>query len=392
MAVGIRVANTKFSIGPNSMSSSYSFIGSQQVEFAYDKVTGVQISRSPLDKFFGTVSVEVWSIGSPLPLTLSNVTEADLEIPALLKQCGIPDDHEAQGELSQTFGFKAWAVQSIPLFVFLAFVVLFFLGAAIVASPAVLLFLPLLLLLPIPAYVGSMLRTKAQRISFHEQHVEALTGIWWTNQVFARYDNVKKVETVAIPTTDQGRFKLYIAGERVIQQQQGQQGADGAAAGMKIPYSLQGEYVDGITSKVDTMDALLLGLIEPSQILETHPQNNDELVVAKPAIPNAVVPFVIIFPLIWLAPFVAWQTSVRSYTVEQDRVVMRGGIFFKNATSVLFNRIDSIQQNQGALGKAFGNGQVLILTAGSSAPDLVIHNVPGYTELYDTIRKHYGKA
>jgi len=89
---------------------------------------------------------------------------------------------------------------------------------------------------------------------------------------------------------------------------------------------------------------------------------------------------------------VAWRVKVRQYDIETDRVVERGGVLFKYATSVLFNRIDSLQQAQGALGKAFGNGQVTILTAGSSAPDLIIANVPDYMTVYDTIRKHYGGA
>jgi membrane protein YdbS with pleckstrin-like domain len=59
---------------------------------------------------------------------------------------------------------------------------------------------------------------------------------------------------------------------------------------------------------------------------------------------------------------------------------------------VLYNRIDSIQQNQGALGKAFGNGRVTILTAGSSMPDLVVANVPDYQEVYDTVREYYGRV
>jgi membrane protein YdbS with pleckstrin-like domain len=200
---------------------------------------------------------------------------------------------------------------------------------------------------------------------------------------------VKKVETSQIPFTDQGTLTVYVAGERIQQTQNGQEG------GIKIPYSLSGAYIEGITDKVDALDALMLGRIQPSEIDGQHAQDDDVISVSKPAVANSVVALVVVgilFPPLWLlAILVGWQTHVRRYMVESDRVVMRGGILFKSVTSVLFRRIDSLQQNQGALGKAFGNGQVTILTAGSSAPDLVLANVPDYQDVYATIREHYGK-
>jgi membrane protein YdbS with pleckstrin-like domain len=235
------------------------------------------------------------------------------------------------------------------------------------------------------------MRVNKQRITFHAEHLEAQTGIFFQNHVYARYDNVKKVETVQIPFTDQGKLKVYVAGEQIQQQQNGQEGA-----GIKIPYSLQGTYIHDIASKVDAMDALMLGKIEPSEILGTHAQDDDVISVSKPAIANVVTILGLvglIFPPLWLAiPIVAWQTAKRSYSVESDRVVERGGILFKYAVSVLFHKIDSLQQHQGALGKAYGNGQVTILTAGSSAPDLAIANIPDYQDVYGTIREKYGKG
>lgn len=380
----IKAANTTFTVGPHSMSSEYTFLGTKQQSFAYDKVTGVQISRSPIDDYFKTLTVQIWSIGSPLPLTLANVAADDLDLPALLRQCGIVED-EAQGELAQSFGPKVWLIQNAFLLVFLAVLIGIALVAAI-AFPPLLLLIPILLILPVPAALITAARIKRQHITFHDQHIEAQTGIFFRQHVYARYDNIKKVETVAIPFTEQGRFKIYVAGERIVQQQ-GQEGQQGA--GIKIPYSLEGSYVEDISTKVGATDALLLGLIEPREIVGEHPQNEDVLSTSTPAIPNAIVPM-LFFPPAWpFIPLVAWKISVTRYEVETDRVVKRHGVLFKTVTSVLFNRIDSLQQNQGALGKMFGNGQVTILTAGSSAPDLTVANVPDYTDVYATIRKHY---
>lgn len=390
IALFVRATRTTFKIGRNSMSSSYSFLGSNQQEFAYDKVTGVQVDRSPLDKLFNTLSVQIWSIGSPRPLNLSYLTEDSLDLPALLRQCGINSADPAQGELKQSYTPKIWAIQNVFALVFLAVIALGLVVAALLASPLLLLPLPLLLLLPLPMAVATGFRVKKQRVTFHAQHVEAQTGIFFRKHIYARYDNVKRVECTQIPFTDQGRFKLFVAGEQVQQQQ------DGSGASIKIPYSLQGDYIEGISAKNDAMDALMLGLVEPTEIEGTHPQGDDVLTVSRPAVANSVAMLALIglvFPPLWLAiPVVAWRVKVRTYSVEADRVVERGGIFFKYATSVLFNRIDALQQNQGAFGKAFGNGSVTILTAGSSSPDLTVANVPDYQDVYTTIRKHYGKA
>jgi membrane protein YdbS with pleckstrin-like domain len=389
ISVAIRVSRTTFHIGTDSMGMDFSFIGARHMEFAYDKVTGVQITRNPFDRIFGTVTVQIWSIGSPQPLTLANVREDSLDLPALLRQCGVPAD-EAEGELQQSFGLRVWFIQNALSVSFLLLLALVLMAVSLLVFPPLLLLMPLLALVPVPAAVVTMLRTRRQRVTFHPDHIETQTGIFFRKHAYVRYDNIKKVETVAIPFTDQGRFKVYVAGERIVQQK-GQQGSQ-----VKVPYSMQGAYIHDISTKVDAMDALLLGVIEPHQILGEHPQDDDVLSTSKPAIANSIVPLAIIslfiWPLLAFIPIVAWQVKVRRYDVETDRVVERGGILFKKVVSVLFNRIDSLQQHQGALGKAFRNGQVTILTAGSSSPDFTVSNVPDYTEVYDTIRKHYGKA
>jgi uncharacterized membrane protein YdbT with pleckstrin-like domain len=390
VAMFIRSTRTTYTVGRDTLASSYSFLGSNQQEFAYDKVTGVQIDRSPFDRLMKTLSVQIWSIGSSQPLNLTHLNEDSVDLPALLRQCGIPSQSPAQGELKQSFGPKVWLIQNAFLLLFLATLGLGVVIAALLEEPLLLLFLPPLVLLPVPMAVATLLRVQRQRVTFHSEHVEAQTGVFFRRHIYARYDNVKKVESTQIPFTNQGRLKLYVAGERVVHQQKGQQG------GAKIPYSLEGGYIEGIADKTDAVDALMLGRATPAEIEGRHPQDDDVLRVVKPALGNSLVPLALVglcFPPLWLfLPVLAYSVKVRSYSVESDRVVARGGVFFKYATSVLFNRIDSLQQHQGALGKAFGNGVVTILTAGSSAPDLSVTNIADYQAVYATIRKHYGKA
>ena len=317
-AMFIKATQTTFTIGRDSMASSYSFLGSNQQQFAYDKVTGVQINRSPLDGMFNTLSVQIWSIGSPQPLNLLHIDADQLDLPALLRQCGIDPEDAAQGELKQSFGPKIWAIQNVGAWVLIGLMILGLLIAAVFAGPLVLLFVPFLLLMPVPMAVLTSMRVKKQRVTFHAQHVEAQTGIFFRKHIYARYDNVKKVESTQIPLTDQGKLKLYVAGEQIQQQQNGQEGQ-----GIKIPYSLEGGYIEGIALKTDAVDALMLGLIEPSEIEGAHEQDADTLTVSKPAMANSIALLALIglfFPPLWLIiPIVAWQVKVKSYSVETDR-------------------------------------------------------------------------
>ncbi|MFT6144164.1 MAG: membrane protein YdbS with pleckstrin-like domain [Myxococcota bacterium] len=393
VAMAIKVSKTTFTIGTDSMASTYAFLGAKHQEYAYDKVTGVQITRNPLDTLFKTVTVQIWSIGSPQPLVLSNIIEEELDLPALLRQCGIPSDEPVQGELKQSLGPTVWLIQNVFGLVFLGVLAFVCLILAVAVKWPFLLLIPVLLLLPIPAAIAAAVRTGRQRLTFHAEHMEAQTGIFFRQHIHVRYDNIKKVESTRIPLTEQGTFKVYVAGERLIQQQNQQ---NNAAGGLKMPYTLQGLYIQGIDAKVDAMDALMLGLIEPAEIDGVHEQGDDIITTSHPAFANDVVVLVIIgilfFPLLVLVPITIWQVKMRRYEIETDRVVVRSGILFKSSMSVLYNRIDSIQQNQGALGKAFGNGRVTILTAGSSMPDLVVANVPDYQEVYDTVREYYGRV
>ena len=382
----IRASRTTFRIGPDSMASDYSFVGASQQSFAYDKVTGVQVTQTPLDDWMGTLSVAIWSIGAPQPLTLESINAHELNLPALLRQCGIPAGDAVEGRLGQSFSILTWLIQNVLLVGLMITAILLCLIAAITWEPVALLGAVPCVFLIVASAGWTAVRVSRQDVTFHDAHLEVKAGVWFRTHTYARYDDLKKVETVAIPFTDQGVFTVYVAGEQELQTGQG--------GSVKRPYTISGIYIEDIATRVDAMDALLLGKIGADAILGTHAQDDDVLQVARPSPANTVVPLgllgIVFFPALLGLPFAWWTVAVRRYAIETDRVVRRDGILFARVTSVLYNRIDSIQKNQGALGKAFGNGNVTLMTAGSSAPDMGIANVPDFGPVYDTIRAHYG--
>ena len=99
-----------------------------------------------------------------------------------------------------------------------------------------------------------------------------------------------------------------------------------------------------------------------------------------------LLPAVVLLPL--TVPLRVLGVKRFRYRVEAARIVMSWGILYRSETSILLDRVDSLQQSQGPLNKMFRNGNVRIMTAGSSKPDLVIADSPEYLALYEVIREN----
>ena len=384
LMAAIRATKTEYQVSAGSVSQSYAFIGSHHVQFAYDKVTGVQLSRTPLDSLFKTVSVEFWSIGAPKPLEMNHIPEASLDLRALLRQCGVPAGEGEPTVLAQSYGPKAAMVSQAPSLVVFALCVPLLLIGMIAAGPLMLVPLGILAIIPLLRYALTALRIQVQRFSLYPDHFEAEVGLWRRRRSYVRYRDIKKVETVQLPVITQGTLSLYVAGERVVESQNGQ---------VQVPNVVRVQFIASIPRLVDAMDDLMLGRITAAEVPGHQAPEETPVSVSKPSLrnPGAITLLVgLFFPPLWLGlPVVLWKAHVRRYIVEGDRVLRRDGIFFKRTTSVAFHKLDAIQKSQGALGKAFGNGKITLLTAGSSTPDLVLANLPDYEAVYQSIHRRY---
>jgi len=74
------------------------------------------------------------------------------------------------------------------------------------------------------------------------------------------------------------------------------------------------------------------------------------------------------------------------YRIDTARIVKSWGMLYRKETSILLDRVDSLQQNQGPLNKLFRNGNISIMTAGSSTPDFKIIDSPEYLKMFEVIR------
>ncbi len=380
----LRAMGTTYTVGASSIASLYSLIGRQQQEFAYDKVTGVQVRVSPLDALFGTFTVRIWSIGSSTPLDLAHVRRADVDLPALLLQAGIPGG-PARCTLPAAFGPLVWLRANVLTALVVPLMVLTSLALAVLHWPLALIAVALVGLVGM-SFPLLLLRHRQQLLTLHDHHIEHRSGLLWRNHIYARYDDIKKLSVQRYAGTSQGRLTVFVAGETEIQTGKGKSGAI-------IPNAFTAHYLPDVSPLPHTLDRLLLGHIEPDAAITAAalaPTGRE----FRPAVANSVLSlllFGLLFPPLWLlVPYAVLSVKRRTYRVEADRAVIEEGVIYRSHTAVLYDRIDSLNQGQGMLGKAFNNGTVTLFTAGSSRPDLVLSNTPEFKALYAAIRERYG--
>jgi uncharacterized membrane protein YdbT with pleckstrin-like domain len=394
LIAALRAAATSYEVGRGSVSRSFRLLSAHEMSFAYDKITGVVVTRTPFDHLFGTITIRVHSIGSGVPLDLAHVPESSVNLPALLRQAGIPGGPAVARETA-TFDPVVWARSAVGGFIAIGVATLGLLVLAAAHHAAWLVGL-----LPLAVWIGAhfvvqKLRADRQLLTFHPDHVELRRGVFFRSHAHARYDNVKKVEVTRYPAGTQGRLDLSIAGEVRVQQQGGAGQAGSGGAGAVRQFRLSAEYLPDIDAKRTSIDALLQGEVEPADVDDiVRTAAPDVLDQARPAVANAVLGTAlvgILFPPLWLLiPLVVLQVRRMRYRVEAHRVVVEQGILYRRHTSVLFDRIDSLKQGQGAVNKLFGNGEITLFTAGSSTPDLKLTALPDHERLYRLIRSHYG--
>ena len=399
IAAWIQAACTSYEVRPGSVRSSYKFLTASVRDFTYDKITGVAVHEGPFDRLFGTVTVDLWSIGAGEPLTLRHVRRSELNLPALLRQAGIPEG-AAMATMPARFGPGVALLANIPGVLFLLTFCFGLLVAALLWTPWLLTPLFPIGLLVLCGFGYAIGRYKRVRASFFEEHIEAQDGLLWRDHFYARYANIKKTTLVRYPGSERGRVQFFVAGERRIQGK-GKKTSSKEAPPMRIvPYGFVVSYVDGLDRKAAVLDTLLERPDREAAlavVAEDAVQEDEPVAWGRPHLGNSMVVLlvlsVVIVPLLAALPFTAPLTFLtvrrRSYRLEAHRAIYRSGILYRKQTSVLYDRIDAIRHKQGALGKMFSNGQVIILTAGSSAPDLVLDALPGYLDFHEEIQRRY---
>lgn len=388
---GIRLASTTYFVRPGSLRHSYQFLTVDDREFAYDKITGLAIKQNLFDHIFGTMTLRFWSIGSGKPLEFTHVRASQINLPALMRQAGIPAASPEPYEVRASFGVLTWLrarLKFLPLWLILVAGIVI---AALMEDPAIYYVLAVPVLIALIHCLHNKLYYSRQRLHFHDHHIEAEQGILVRRHYYARYSNVKRTMVTRYPGGNDGSLEIFVAGEeeslQTGQQQKGQQRA------LK-PCSFITGFLPGVRDQGLLLDDILCGRVVPApQAVAAAPF--DLLLEGRRSVGNALVKLIfvsiVIFPLIMLLPLTLPLTVIAvkrwRYRIESARIVLLSGVFYRREMSILLDRVDSIQQSQGPLNKIFRNGKVSIMTAGSSKPDLNLIDSPEYFRMYEIIRQ-----
>ncbi|MES2997205.1 MAG: PH domain-containing protein [Verrucomicrobiota bacterium] len=388
---GIRLISTRYSVRPGSVRHAYRFLTLSDREFAYDKITGVVIKQNFWDRMFGTMTLKFWSIGAGQPLEFTHVHGSLFDLTALLRQAGIPAASTEPYAAETCFGMFTWLGAHLKS---LALLLLFATGIVIAAIQVDRAFYYLLaapLVTVLGCYLYAKLYYARQQLWFHGHHVEAEQGIIARRRYYARYSNIKRTTVTRYPGGKEGKLEIFVAGEET-----GQSNAQNKKQlAIHKPYSFATGFLPQVCDQGLLLDDILCGRIEPSpQAVAAEPL--EVLLKAPRAVGNAVVKLVLLSillpPLIVLLPLTLPLTVMRvkrwRYRITAAQIVLSRGILYRSETSVLLDRVDSLQQSQGPLNKIFSNGNVTIMTAGSSKPEVTLVDSPAYLELYRIIREH----
>ncbi len=392
IGAGVRLMSTQYSVRHGSVRHSYRFLTLHDREFAYDKITGLVIKQNLWDRMFGTMTLKFWSIGSGKPLEFAHIDASHLNLAALMRQVGIPAPSPEPCEAEAAFGVSAWLrarLNFLPLPLLFAAGVVF--AAIRIGDPVTYYLLALPVLVVLGACIYSKLYYSRQRLRFHDHHIEAEQGILARRRYYVRYGNVKRTMVTRYPGGGDGDLEVFVAAEEevlpAIQQKKSQQ------ASMKHCSFTTG-FLSAVCEKGQLLDDILCGRVGPApQAVAAAPL--DVLLEAPRSVGNALLKLIflsiLLFPLIVLLPLTIPATVIRvkrwRYRIDAARIVMTWGTLYRRETSILLDRIDSLQQSQGPLNKLFRNGNVSIMTAGSSKPDLNLIDSPAYLAMYEVIRE-----
>lgn len=387
----IKAATTTYNIKNETMQEIQDFVSKKTKEFSNDKVMAVLFKENPFDRWMNTLNINFWSIGSSDDIKFQCIDKTESLKKKIISKSGIRPQKKMY-EINPKFKFSEMLRAWLPVTITAIIITIASLITGIIIHPVLLS--PLAALIIIYSLTGFVLsrRYKHTKLDFYKDYICFRQGWLFRKEYYVLYDNVKDITTTRYPFSERGSLKFNIAGERVIKTDKNK---------TIVSNNFQTGFVNNIKEKDELIDLIFYKRPGRKEIIsfekELESMDPERLIVAKPSLKNSVVPLVIIsviiFPLIVLLPitltFTIWSLKKKSYMIESYRVLERSGILYRRQTSIVFTKIDYINQDRKMLNKMFGNGNIIINTAGSSTAEITIKNIPNYQEFYKKLKKTY---
>ncbi|MCP3682300.1 MAG: PH domain-containing protein [bacterium] len=387
----IEIVCTKYFVKPGSMEKKYDFLSSKHIEFTNEKITAIIFRESFIDKWFNTCSINFWSIGSSEDITFKNIKKSEGLYKTILAKAGIKRQ-EVLYRMDSAFKLPDMLKSALPVTIISILLIVFSITATIFLSPFIIILAIIIVLIFIATLIYETAYYKRSKLTFFKECVFFTKGIFFKHYYYVLYNNIKDISTEKFPFSQAGSVKFNVAGEHVVQQGKN---ASVTSNSFKI------NYIQGIENKDELIDLIFFQrptsqkISEIEQNIESFTQK--PIMTVKPSLANPLTILLVVSflfpPLLLLLPLSLTLTimsvKARTYIIQPYRVLAKSGILYKAQTSILFAKVDHIIYKQGALNKLYKNGTILVNTAGSSSPELVLNNAPNFKDFYEELKKYY---
>ena len=244
---------------------------------------------------------------------------------------------------------------------------------------------------------------KRSKLAFFKDYTYFIRGIFCKDLYYVLRNNIKVITTIKYPFSKSGSVKFNVAGEQIVQQKKQSILSQSKYANTQSMVSnhFKINYIENIDNKDELIDLIFYKRPNAQQISQIE-QNIEAyspkpILISKQDLGNTIAPIILLsliffpfLPLMILAlPIIIWSVKVRSYIIQPYRVLAKSGILYKKQISIMFNKINHINFDQGMLNKIFKNGNIEVNTTGSSKTELTIKNIHNFKEFYGVLKKYY---
>jgi len=363
----IQLKFTDYNIRKTTIEKKFELFSTKFYSFSIEKITGIQIKQSFIDKWFWTCTIKFWSIGSSHPITFENIKKTKWLEEQVLAKVWIRKEEKAW-DLNFKFSFVN------------------FLKANLLISPLLVLLFPITIIIFI--YQKFFFDPKRYLREVYKNYIKTKEWIFFVTKKYALFRHIKWVKSTKYPLTNTWKLYLNIAWEVEVQTNKKQQSNliililnlltwnKISSATSILSNSIDMKYIENVFNIHDTFDS----------ILNWNSLNSEKLIKTKESYINTIFPMILlILPIIFI-PLAIWIIKVKSWILEKERIIYSSWIIYKRKQSILYNRFNFIDLKRWFLNKIFKNGSVNIYTLWSSWVDMTIKNTKDYNKIYELLK------
>ena len=356
----IKLLFTNYNIRKTTIEKKFELFSTKFNSFTIEKITGVQIKQSFVDKWFWTCSVKFWSIGSGTPITFENIKKTKWLEEQILAKVWIRKE-EKISDIETDFSFSNFVKANILWVIFM--IILF----------------PITILVFI--YKKIFFAKKRYLREIYKNYIKTQNWIFFITKKYVLFRHIKWIKSTKFPFTNTWKLLLNVAWEVQVEQTKNNSYAKllWVKAGWLSVFSnsVDIDYIKNVFESHNKLDT----------ILNWKEINSEKLAEAKQDIINTVLPMILlIFPIIFI-PLAIWFIKVKYWNFEKNRVLFGSWIIYKKRQTILYYRFNFIDLKRWFLNKIFKNGSVNIYTIWSSSVDMKIPDIDNYSEIYELLKK-----